>query len=240
VPFSIWGNDPERLTAVRILEKVAQEVIWVEKVSFIPNDPFDIVFNLTIGDLCEVAAMQDLGDKFKIKILDDKMLLEKLYKATMSEAVDIFIGLIPHSFIMNQVDKEWKKRHKKSIFNLISKLLGNGRPSKIRVVETSKADIENYFCEGEIQKIWEYGPGGYQLIFTLDNIRDGEDVLETMTKLLDGSGMEQCTFSMDEEHCVVVWSYLSYEGKRPKKVYRKGSLYRRNDASFEGVNCWID
>ena len=90
VSVSVWGDNPTCLQMAKVLEKVAQEWIWGPDVYFIPEDPFDIVYNLTIGDLCEVEAMMELEDIFEQKFSDDFMI--SLYKANMSEAVDLFLS----------------------------------------------------------------------------------------------------------------------------------------------------
>ena len=92
VPLSVWGDDPRRLQIAKVLEKVAQEHIWGSDVYFFPEDSFDIVYNLTIGDLCEVEAIMELEEIFKQKFTDE--FLGLLYKADMCEAIDLFIGEI--------------------------------------------------------------------------------------------------------------------------------------------------
>ena len=85
-----------------------------KKFFFIPDDPYEIVFNFTIGDLCELDAMYRLEKQLKILIRKNEILLEKLYHATMSEATNIIIDEIEQNRDKPEVEPFGRK--KMSIF----------------------------------------------------------------------------------------------------------------------------
>lgn len=117
VPVEIWGNDLPRIYIAGILEKVAQQHIWCENVQFIPDDSFDIVYNLTIGDLCEVGALMELEDIFEQDIRSDEQFINSLYKANMYDAIDIFLARITYN--PNKYEKyiEENKFHSKGVMD---------------------------------------------------------------------------------------------------------------------------
>ena len=97
VPVEVWGKDQHRVQIAQILEKSAQKHVWCEDVYFFPEDSFDIVYNLSIGDLCEVEALMELEEVFQLNIRKDEQFIDLLYKAKMSKAVDLFLDRISYN-----------------------------------------------------------------------------------------------------------------------------------------------
>ena len=148
----------------------------------------------------------------------------------------------PEQFILNEVKKRWDKLHKKTVFNVISYILGEGKPSMIRITETSDLDAEEFLCQGDILNLWEYDQEGCHLIYTSKDKISEKETLSDLPDILDNSGIEQCTFSIDRGngYCVTEWCFVKYEGRKPKDIYHTGTLYKISDGKYEGVNCWID
>lgn len=91
----VWG-DAERLEIATQIEAILEDCCWGEPMHFHPDDPWRVVGEYEIGDLSEIEALEEIGDKFGVELSIDVMLSFFDREPTFGDFVD-FIREKQHS-----------------------------------------------------------------------------------------------------------------------------------------------
>ncbi len=88
-PPEVWGDDPARVNVAHYLCSAAQKRYQWPNDHFIPEDPFDVVFQIPFDDLEIVEMVLRFEEELKITISDEEA--QQWADKTLGEVVDFLL-----------------------------------------------------------------------------------------------------------------------------------------------------
>lgn len=75
--ITLWKEYPELINDAQKLQNILKEQLWSFAPNFIPEDSYILLGQLLTGDLCEIDAIMDIEECFKISLPDEHTFWDK-------------------------------------------------------------------------------------------------------------------------------------------------------------------